>query len=99
MNINIQSPHFTLTPEFHNFVVDKVERFTNYFSNIVSCDVILKIINITADNNKVCEIRLAVPGNDLFTQHQSTTFEEAVTSAVKILEKQIQKRKEKLNHE
>lgn len=97
MNINIQSPHLKITPELNDFVIDKVSKFTNFYNNIVSCDVILKIENSSTDDNKVCEIRLAVPGNDLFAEKQTTTFEESVASAVTILEKQLQKKKDKLN--
>jgi ribosome-associated translation inhibitor RaiA len=49
--------------------------------------------DITA--NKVCEIRLAVPGNDLFATSQCTTFEEAVNETIEALQKQIRKLKTK----
>ena len=44
----------------------------------------------------MCEIRLAIPGNDLLANAQCKTFEEAVAQCVEALEKQIKKRKTKI---
>ena len=44
----------------------------------------------------MCEIRLAIPGNDLMASAQCKTFEEAVAQCVEALEKQIKKRKTKI---
>ena len=44
-------------------------------------------------DNKVCEIRLAVPGNDLFAKKHSDSFEDAVTKVIDALREQIEKMK------
>ena len=39
--------------------------------------------------NKVCEIRLAIPGNDLFARKTAKTFDEAVGLTITTLERQV----------
>ena len=93
MKINIQSLHFTAPAELNNFVLDKVNKLEEFDHKIVAGQVCLKLDKSTTLDNKVCEIRLEVPGNDLFAKKQSTTFEEATTLAVKALEHQMEKTK------
>jgi len=45
----------------------------------------------------VAEIKLSVPGNDIFAKKQCKTFEEATDLAVEALRRQLKKHKEKLN--
>ncbi len=44
---------------------------------------------------KIAEIKLLVPGNDLFAKRQCKTFEEATDQAVEALRRQLKKKKEK----
>ena len=46
--------------------------------------------------NKIAEIKLAIPGKDLFAKKQCKSFEEATDLAVEALRKQIKKHKGKL---
>ncbi len=95
MEINIQSLHFTASKELNDFVTEKVNKLSNHFDKIESATVSLKLENSDTTENKVCEIRLAVPGNDLFAKKQGKSFEEAVKEVVDILQVQIIKMKSK----
>ena len=46
-------------------------------------------------DNKVVEIKLLIPGNDLFVERQSKTFEEGIDDCIEVLKRQITKHKEK----
>ncbi len=59
-------------------------------------EVCLKLDKSDTRENKVCEIRLAIPGNDLLARAQCKTFEEAAAQCVEALEKQMKKRKTKI---
>lgn len=96
MKLTIQSLHFTATQELNLFVTEKVNKLSHFFEDIESANVCLKLDKSGTTDNKICEIRLAVPGNDLFAKRQSTTFEEATNETVNVLEQQIKKMKEKL---
>jgi putative sigma-54 modulation protein len=95
MEITIQSLHFTAGAQLHNFVMDKVGKLSNHYDKIMSADVTLKVDNSKNADNKVCEIRLIIPGEDLFAKSQSESFEEATTATVDALENQITKMKAK----
>lgn len=43
--------------------------------------------------NKVCGMRLIIPGNDLMADAQCKTFEEAAMLVTNVLKRQIEKRK------
>jgi putative sigma-54 modulation protein len=95
MEITIQSLHFTANADLNNFVTDKVNKLAHHFDRIISANVVLKVDKSKTADNKVCEIRLAVPGEDLFAKNQYETFEEATTATVDALENQITKMKAK----
>jgi putative sigma-54 modulation protein len=56
----------------------------------------LRLENTNGPENKITEIRLSIPGNDLFAKKQSKTFEEATDQAVEALRRQIRKHKDKV---
>jgi len=97
MNIKIKSLGFTLKEELTDFVNEKVEKFAHLYNKIISCEVCFSVDKSATNENKVCYIRLIIPGNDLLSSAQYKTFEEATAQAVEALERQIEKRKTKLN--
>ena len=96
MKIDIQSPRFTVNPKLKSFINEKVEKLSRYYSEIITCEVSLRLDNSGTKENKMCEIRLAIPGNDLMSSTQCKTFEEAVASAVEIIKGQIKRKKTKI---
>jgi putative sigma-54 modulation protein len=95
MNIHIQSLHFTANQELLDFVTEKVNKLGAHNSQIESFEVTLRLDNASYDENKICEIRVVVPGNDLFAKRQEKSFEEATTEVVNALESQLVKMKSK----
>src|SRR5437868_5119137 len=77
MNIDIQSLHFTLQPDLNNLILDKVNKLQHFQSGIISAHVVLKVEKSDTQENKTCEIKLEIPGNDLFSKKHGKTFEEA----------------------
>lgn len=95
MEVTVQSLHFTANDDLHNFVIDKVNKLAHFYDRIISANVVLKLDKSKTADNKVCEIRLVIPGEDLFAKNQYETFEEATTATVNALENQITKMKAK----
>jgi len=95
MNITIQTLGFTAKQELTGFVHEKLERLSHFYDKIISSEVCFSVDKSDTKENKVCNIRLVIPGNDLLATHQCKTFEEATTLAVEALERQIEKRKTK----
>ncbi len=96
MQINIQSPGFKVSPVLTGFIQEKVSKLYNYYSEIISIDILLRIFNADTKENKVCEIRLAIPGNDMLASTTCKTFEEAVLSVVETIKGKIKRKKSKI---
>lgn len=96
MKIRVQSIHFTADQKLLDFIQRKADKLDQYFDQIISAEVYLKLENTEDEANKITEIKLLVPGYDLFVKEQCKTFEEATDKAIESLRKQIDRRKEKV---
>ena len=96
MKINIQSPGFKVSLVLTRFIQEKVSKLYNYYTEIISIDILLKVSNADTKENKICEIRLAIPGNDMLASAQCKTFEEAVLCVVEIIKGRIKRKKSKI---
>ena len=96
MNIRIQTVHFDAAEKLENFINLKVGKLEQFYDGILSAEVVLRLDKSESLENKLAEVTLDIPGNNLFSKKQSKTFEEAVDSACEALRKQLDKRKEKV---
>ncbi|ASB49785.1 ribosome hibernation-promoting factor, HPF/YfiA family [Alkalitalea saponilacus] len=96
MNITIQSVHFDTADHLEQFIQQKVGKLEQFFDGILGAEVVLRLDKSETLENKLAEITLDIPGNNLFAKKQSKTFEESVDSACEALRKQLVKRKEKI---
>lgn len=99
MNIKINSVKFNTNKKLEDFVNNKVKKLMHYYDDIICAEVYLKVENNQDLNNKVTEIKLEIPGNDLFAKKQSKSFEESTDNAVNALKRQITKHKNKLRRQ
>ena len=95
MKVNINSVHFKTDKKLDSFITEKVEKLSDLYDGIIGSEVTLRVNNGEDHDNKIAEIRLLVPGNDLFAKKQSKSFEEDTDIAVDSLRKQLSKHKEK----
>ena len=95
MNIKINSLRFSPTKELESFVESKVKKLGLYSDDIIGAEIFLKLENTQNLKNKVAEIRLEIPGSELFAKKQSKSFEESTDSAISALKRQITKYKNK----
>ncbi len=95
MIVKINSVRFSPTSQLESFVENKVRKLGQYYDDIIGAEVFLKLENTQDLENKIAEIKLDIPGNELFVKKQSKSFEESTDSAVSALKKQITKTKEK----
>ena len=94
MQIDIQTLKFDAKQELKDYVNEKVGKLSIYDDKIIRADVTLSLNNEIVEN-KVCGIRLIVPGNDDFVTKNASTFEEAVHTCVDVLQKILRRKKEK----
>ena len=96
MDIKINSVRFDADQKLIDHVNKKVNKLVQFFDGIVGAEVFLRLENVQDDENKIAEVKLLIPGDDLFVKKQSKTFEEAINKAVESLNRQVTKYKEKL---
>ena len=94
MKIGVQSIHFNADSKLLDFIQKKANKLDQFFDQIISGEVYLKLENVEDEANKISEIKLIVPGGTLFAKEQCKSFEEATDLAIESLRKQITKHKE-----
>lgn len=96
MNIRIHSVKFDADVKLLDFVENKIKKLSQHSDDIIGAEVFLRLSNSQDMENKITEIKLEIPGNELFAKKNCKTFEEATDLVVEALKKQIQKHKGKL---
>ncbi|MBI1767197.1 MAG: ribosome-associated translation inhibitor RaiA [Bacteroidetes bacterium] len=89
MNTQVQSLGFDANPPLLELVNKRLEKIAQHSDRILEARVILKLDKSDTRENKRCEIRLVIPGNDLFAKKVGGTFEEALDHVIHALEKQV----------
>lgn len=95
MKVTIKSVHFKADTKLEQFIEKKVAKLSGIFEGVLGSEITLKLDKAEAKENKIAEVRLQIPGSDLFAKKQSNTFEEATDLAVGALRKQLEKHKGK----
>jgi putative sigma-54 modulation protein len=95
MKITVQSIRFNADKKLLDFIQKKADKLDTFYDRIISGEVYLKLENVEDEANKITEIKLMLPGNQMFAKEQCKTFEEATDLAVEGLRKQIEKYKQK----
>lgn len=94
MKMIIQTPHFTADKKLTDLVRRAVGKLAPLSDRIIEAQVCLKIGKSGTDENKFCELKIVIPGNDLFASRHGSTFEDAVNSSVGAVRHQIERWKE-----
>ena len=95
MKIDIHSLHFDAGEKLLSVIDTQVSKLDRFHDGIVTVDVTLKLEKSDISENKIAEIKVQIPGENVFCSRQAKTFEEAVDLSVDALKKQLQKAKEK----
>ena len=95
MNVKLQSVHFDADKKLVDFVNERITKLNQFHDNITSSEVILKLENSDEKDNKIAEIKVNIPGKELFAKRQCKSFEEALDTSLDALKNQITKYKGK----
>ncbi|MBI1837181.1 MAG: ribosome-associated translation inhibitor RaiA [Flavobacteriia bacterium] len=95
MDIQVHSVHFTADKKLIDFVNEKVGKLELFYDNIIASEVFLRLDKDQEGENKVAEVKILIPGKELFAKKQCKSFEEAADLAVEALRKQVNKHKDK----
>ncbi len=95
MDVKIQSIKFDADKKLIDFINAKMSKVQRFYDAIIGAEVFLRLENTQELDNKIAEVKLLIPGNDLFVQRQAKTFEEGVDECIEVLKRQVTKHKEK----
>jgi len=95
MKVNVQSVNFNVDRKLVEFVENKIGSLEKYYDKVIGTDVYLKVQQTSEKENKITEIKMNIPGDELIVKKQCKTFEEGVDVAVDSLKRQLNKKKEK----
>jgi len=95
MKVNVNAVGFSIDRKLVDFIQIRLTKLEKYYDKIVAADVFLKVENTSDKENKIAEVKISVPGDDLMVKKQCKSFEEAVELSGESLERLLVKRKEK----
>lgn len=96
MKVHVQSVNFKADASLVEFVEEKLNKLDKYYDKIIDVDVFLKVQHTSEKENKIIEIKVNVPGDDLMDKKEAKTFEEGISTSVDSLKRRLRKRKEKM---
>jgi len=95
MKLQVHSIHFNADVKLIDFIQKKVDKLETFYDRMVDGEVFLRLNNEGIEN-KTVEIKVKVPGSQLFAKEQAKSFEEATDLATEALRTQLTKFKNKL---
>ncbi len=94
MKTTIQAINFNSKDELNEFTEKKLKKLEKY-NSVTKCNVIFKLANNHKTEHFDCEIVAHIPGKEVFSKSEGTSFEAALEMSIKAVEKQIEKHLEK----
>lgn len=96
MKLQMHSIRFDADQKLLDFIQKKADKLETFYDRIIDGEVFLRLEKDNSQENKIVEIKINLPGNQLFAKEKSRTFEAATDLAIEALRRQIKKHKEKL---
>lgn len=90
MKLQVQSIHFNADVKLINFIQRKVDKLQTFYDRMVDGEVFLRLNNEGIEN-KTVEIKLNMPGTQLFAVEKAKSFEAAADMATEALRRQLRK--------
>jgi len=96
MKLQMHSIHFDADQTLIDFIQNKANKLDTFFDRIIDGEVFMRVEQDDSRENKLVEIKLNIPGTQLFAKQKSKSFEAAADEAVEALRRQLKKHKEKM---
>ncbi len=95
MKILIEAVNFNIDKGLKAYIEKKINNLERFYDRIIEVEVYLKVQKTSDKENKISEIRVFIPGEDVVVKKTAKTFEEGVSVAVDSLKRSLKKVKEK----
>jgi len=95
MKILIEAVNFSIDKDLKSYIEKKINSLEKFYDGIVEVEIYLKVQKTSDKENKITEIRVFIPGEDVVVKKTAKTFEEGVSVGVDSLKRSLKKVKEK----
>ena len=95
MQVNVHSIQFKADSKLISFIESRIDKLHQFHDKLMTAEVYLKLDKNNEAGNKIAEIKVHIPGKDLFAKRQASSFEEATDQVIEALRRQIKKVKGK----
>ena len=95
MKLQTTAVHFKADQKLLDYIQERLEKLENIFDRIIDARVYLKLENSGQVKDKIVEVKLNVPGDELFVSTKDRSFEAAAYNAVNVLNRLLKKYKSK----
>ena len=95
MKLQVHSIHFDADRKLLSFIQKKIDKLETFYDRLVDGEVFLRLNNEGIEN-KTVEIKVKVPGSQLFAIEKARSFEAATDLAANALRMQLKKFKTKV---
>jgi putative sigma-54 modulation protein len=97
MNLTISGHHLEVTPALREYVVNKLDRVTRHFDQVVDINVLLTVEKLKEkERRQKAEVNLHVKGRDIFVEHASDDLYAAIDTLVDKLDRQVCRHKDRM---
>ena len=103
MILRMHSVHFDADQKLLDYVQKKADKLDTFYDRIIDGEVIMRVEKSHLNKkevfgNKTVELKINIPGQQLFLKESSNTFEAAVDQVLDRMSRQLKKHKEKRNN-
>jgi len=95
MNINFQSVNYNADSKLIEFAEKRIKKISQFYLNIIDVFIYTKIENASDRVNKLAELKICIPGDDVVVKKTAKSFEEAISLAADSAERILKRHKGK----
>ena len=91
----MHSVRFDADRKLIDYIQRKMDKLDTFYDRIIDGEVFMRLENVDSRENKIIEVKMNIPGDQLFAKTRSRSFEAAAGEATEALRRQLTKFKEK----
>jgi putative sigma-54 modulation protein len=95
MKLQMHSIHFDADQKLIAFIQKKADKLETFHNRIIDGEVTMRLTKDETQENKLVELKIRIPGQQLFSCEQARTFEGAADLAIDAMRRQLKRQKAK----
>ncbi|MDO1444907.1 ribosome-associated translation inhibitor RaiA [Rhodocytophaga aerolata] len=96
MKLQMHSIHFDADRKLIDFIQRKADKLDTFHGRIIDGEVTMRLTKDETQENKLVELKIRIPGQQLFSREQAKSFEAATDMVVDAMKRQLTKHKAKI---